>query len=82
MENLKHYLSLASLLSVAFGLFWYFSYDRQAQIAVTLATGAAYVLWGVIHHTIKKDFHWRVMVEYLAVAFFACVVVIFLIFRS
>jgi len=82
MKDLKHYLLLATLLSVGFGAFWYFDFNRQAQIGVTLALSAAYVLWGIIHHTIRKNLHWRIILEYLVVASFASILVIYLLLRA
>lgn len=82
MKDLKDYLFLASILSIGFGLFWVFNYNRDAQIGITLALGAAYVLWGVIHHSLKKELHWRILLEYFVVATIASVVVIFLLMRA
>lgn len=82
MENLKHYLSLATLLAVGFGFYWLFNYNRTAQIGVTLAMGAAYVLWGFVHHHLKRDYHFQVLLEYLAVAVIASITVIFLLLRA
>lgn len=82
MEDLKHYLSLMTILSIGFGLFWLFNYNRQAQVGVTLAISAAYVLWGIVHHSIKKDLHWRVILEYLVVAAIASTLVIYLLLRA
>lgn len=82
MENLKHYLSLATLLAIGFAAFWVFNYNRLAQVGVTIALGAAYVLWGLVHHRIKKDFHFQVMIEYIAVAVVACTLVVFMLLRA
>ena len=82
MKDLKHYLFLGSILSIGFGLFWIFNYNRLAQMGITLALGAAYILWGVIHHSIKKELHWRIILEYAIVAIVASVVVIFLLLRA
>jgi len=82
LEDLKHYLFLGAILSIGFGAFWYFNYTRMAQVGVTIAMGAAYVLWGIIHHTIKKDLHWRIILEYLVVAGVASMVTIFLLLRA
>lgn len=82
MKDLKHYLFLGTILSVGFGAFWFFNYHRMAQIGVTVAMAAAYVLWGLIHHTIKKNLHWRIILEYLLVAAMASVLVIFLLLRA
>jgi len=71
-----------AILSIGFGFFWLFNYNRQAQVGVTLVLAAVYVLWGIIHHSIKKDLHWRIILEYLAVAIVASVVMILLLLRS
>lgn len=82
MKDLKHYLSLAVILSFGFGAFWVFNYNRLAQAGVTIALGAVYVLWGLIHHLIRKDFHLRILAEYVAVAVISCVLVVFLLLRA
>jgi len=82
MKDLKHYLSLMAILSIGFGLFWIFNFNRQIQMWITIGLGVVYVLWGIFHHALKKEFHWRIVWEYLVVATIACVVVIFLLMRS
>lgn len=82
MKDLKHYLSLMAILSFGLGFFWLFNFDRQAQMVVTAVVGMLYVLWGIAHHLIKKDLHWRIILEYGIVAILACMVVIFLLWRT
>jgi len=82
MKDLKHYLALFSILALAVFFFIYFSYNRQAQAGIVLATAAAYVIWGVVHHWLKKDFHLRVLVEYLVVAALAVVLLLSLLARA
>jgi len=82
VKDLKHYLSLMAILSIGFGLFWIFNFNRQIQILITGGLGVTYVIWGIIHHAIKKELHWRIVWEYIVVATVACVVVIFLLMRS
>ena len=82
MKELKHYLALVAILSFGLGLFWIFNYNRQIQMGITLVLATAYVGWGVIHHLIKKDFHWRIVLEYIVVAILASTVVIFLLVRT
>ncbi len=82
MKDLKHYLSLMAILSIGFGLFWIINFNRQIQIWITIGLGVTYVLWGVLHHAIKKEFHWRILWEYIVVAILAGVVVIFLLRRT
>jgi len=82
MKDLKHYLSLMAILSIGFGLFWIFNFNRMAQIWITIGLGITYVIWGIIHHAIKKELHWRIIWEYIVVAVIASVIVIFLLMRS
>jgi len=82
MKDFKHYLSLLAILSIGFGLFWIFNFNRQIQIMITVGLGITYVVWGVVHHLFRKEFHWRILWEYVVVATLACVVVIFLLRRT
>lgn len=82
MKDWKHYLALVTVLLVGLSLFLFFSYNRQIQVLIVSGMAGAYVFWGVFHHTIKKDFHWRVLLEYLTVAILVTTVVIFLLLRA
>jgi len=82
VKDLKHYLFLMAILSIGFGLFWIFNFNRQIQMWITVGLGVAYVLWGIMHHAIKKELHWRIVWEYFLVAIFACVIIIFLLART
>lgn len=39
--------------------------DAQAQLGIGVATGVAYVIWGVLHHAIQRDLHPKVVIEYV-----------------
>ena len=82
MKDLKHYLALLAILSVGFGLYWMFNFNRMAQVGITLALGAIYVLWGMVHHALNKELYLKIILEYLLVASLASIVVIFLLLRS
>jgi len=82
MKDLKHYLSLLAILSIGFGLFWIFNFNRQIQIMITIGLGIAYIVWGVVHHLIRKEIYWRIVWEYIIVAVLACLFVIFILLRS
>ena len=82
MKDLKHYLSLLAILSIGFGLFWIFNFNRQIQIMITIGLGIAYIVWGVVHHLIRKEIYWRIVWEYIIVAALACIFVIFILLRS
>ena len=82
MKYLKHYLALMAVLSVGFGLFWIFNYNRTVQIWITLGLGAVYVIWGIIHHVLSGGLHWRVIWEYIVVATLVSLIVTFLLMRA
>lgn len=82
MNDLKHYLSLLAILSIGFGLFWIFNFNRHLQIVITIGLGITYVLWGTVHHIVRKEVHWRIVWEYILVATIACLMVIFLLLRT
>jgi hypothetical protein len=68
-------------LSVGLGLFFLFDYNRGIQIGIVILLATLYVAWGAIHHSLKKEFHLRILVEYLLVDILASVLVIFLLIR-
>lgn len=78
----QHYLALIGILIIGFSAYWLFDFNRQIQIWITVCLSAAYVLWGVIHHTLKKEFRWSILLEYLLVASLASVVIISLLLRG
>lgn len=82
MKDFKHYLSLLAILSIGFGLFWIFNFNRHIQIMITIGLGITYIIWGVLHHAIKKEIYWRIIWEYIVVSTLACLFVIFLLLRS
>lgn len=82
MRDLKHYLALMAILSIGLGAFLYFSYNRAVQIGIVVALSASYVVWGIFHHSLKKELHLRIILEYIAVAALVGIVVIFLLIRT
>lgn len=82
MKDLRHYLALLAILSVGLGAFFYFSYNRTVQIGVVVALSATYVVWGIFHHSLKRELHLRIILEYIAVATLVSIVVIFLLLRT
>lgn len=80
-KDLPHYMLLGGILLAGFAGLVIFSYDKNFQVAVALATGISYVAWGLIHHHIHKDLHFEVFVEYAAVALLGIVVLFSLLLR-
>ena len=44
-----------------------------ATIAATIAA-AAYVAWGIIHHSRRGDLHLKIVLEYLALAILGVII--------
>ncbi len=81
-KHLPHYVSLISIFVAGVIGFFVFSYDRQFQIAVSLALALSYVSWGIIHHTIHKDICLSIVLEYVAVSILGAIMLLSLIYRS
>lgn len=64
---------------VAFAVY---SFDRQMQVAITIALAASYTTWGVIHHMIHEDLRWIVFLEYLSVSALGVVVILSLLINT
>jgi hypothetical protein len=82
MKDWQHYLILVIVLSIGLGLFLFFSYNRQIQALIVIMMAGAYLLWGILHHAFRREFYWRIIAEYLAVALVTTIVVIFLLLRA
>lgn len=81
-KDLKHYLALIAFLSFGLALFLVFNYNRQIQMGISLVMAGGYIIWGIIHHAIKKELHPKIILEYVLVAIVASVVVLFLLMRT
>ena len=81
-KHLPHYLALFGILIIGALAFYFFSYDRSFQTAVAIAVAIAYVAWGTVHHSIHRDLHLAVFIEYLLVAALGLVIIFSLIFRT
>lgn len=80
-KNLSHYLALFGILIAGFAGLVLFSYDRDFQIGIAVATTLAYIAWGIIHHMLHKDLHIETVIEYIAVALLGFVILYTLVIR-
>ncbi len=60
-------LVLVAILGLGIGTFVYARSDRSLQLAVGIVTAVAYVLWGLLHHSLKGDLYPKVVVEYVLI---------------
>jgi accessory gene regulator protein AgrB len=71
--HIMHYFVLAVILSGGLAAFYYARPDTTLQFIVAVILAVAYVAWGLIHHTLQKDLHQKVVVEYILIAAIALV---------
>lgn len=63
------YVVLFLLLGTAFSAFVRLSGLPNRQLQIGMVAAATYILWGIFHHLYDRDFHVKVVVEYLSLAF-------------
>lgn len=80
-RDLPHYLSLIGILIAGFAGLILFSYDKNFQASVAVATASAYVAWGIVHHAVHKDLYWETVAEYAAIAILGLIIIFSLIVR-
>lgn len=81
-KHLYHYIPLIGVLVAGLFGFWLFSYDKNFQAAIVVATSLGYFSWGMVHHRIHDDLHLEVVLEYLAISVLGVVIILGLIFRA
>lgn len=82
IHHVPHYFPLLGILVVSAYGFYVFSYDKLFQMAIGIAAATSYVMWGVVHHTLKKDFSLEVFIEYVSVAILGTIMIFSVILRS
>jgi len=82
IKHIPYYTPLIGIFVAGALGFYLFSYDRIFQVAISIAIALSYVIWGIIHHSLEKDLHWEIVVEYLVVASLGLVILFSLIFRA
>ncbi|MFI5240826.1 MAG: hypothetical protein ACHQUA_00115 [Microgenomates group bacterium] len=81
-RHLPHFTALFGILLAGFAGLILFSYDRNFQIAVAIATAVSYVAWGVVHHLLHKDLHLETFIEYVAIASLGLIILFSLVIRG
>lgn len=72
-------LSVAAIVTV--WLFYFFIGQPDIQYLTAKLLAVFYVLWGTVHHYHKGDFHLKVVIEYLVIAFLSLIIIRGAIFR-
>lgn len=74
-----HFAVLVGILIIGVSVFLYAYGDRSMQLTVGIFTAVAYLVWGIIHHALEKDLHWRIVLEYVLIATIAVVLLMTII---
>lgn len=75
------YLILVLGLLGGLGVFVFFSGQSVKQVAIVFSLAFFYFLWGVVHHYLKKDLHFKVVLEYFLISLLGLMVFLSLIKR-
>lgn len=71
-----HFSVLIAILAAGVFTFIRVRPNTTVQLFVGVVTACAYVVWGLVHHAIKKDLHQRIVVEYLLIGAIAIVLLV------
>jgi len=76
--KLTHVNFIVLLLILVSGIwtFWGAQNDKVMQMYIGVATAIAYVLWGMIYHSLEGDLHPKVVVEYCLIGAIAIVLLL------
>lgn len=75
-RHLTHYVSLIGVITAALVGILVFPYDKSFQTIICISSGAAFVVWGIVHHHIHEDLHPKIVLEYIATASLGVVVLL------
>lgn len=81
-KDLPHYLALLGIFAAGLVAFIFFSYDSAFKMAIIIGVTISYVVWGIVHHLLRKDLYLEVVLEYIAVALLGLIIVFSLILES
>lgn len=65
--HVTHLAILALILAVGSWTFLTLAGNPQLKLITGAVMAGAYVVWGIMHHAVHKDLHFRVVVEYILV---------------
>lgn len=76
------FIVLGLVFLIAISCFLFFSYDSVIQRKVVLSLALSYFWWGIFHHWRKGSLNLKIILEYLFLAIFGAILVIFLLLRA
>lgn len=76
-----HFMVLILILLGSAGAFLLLQGNHASQLIVGVLTAVSYTLWGIIHHTLQKDLHPKIVVEYILMGAIAIALLYFVLGR-
>ena len=73
-QHTVHFVVLCAILVGGVSAFFYVSPNRSLQLTIGMITSLAYVLWGFIHHAMRKDLHKKIVIEYILMGAIAVII--------
>ncbi len=68
------FIVLAIILFVGLLSFFFFRFNTEYQRYIIYFTSLAYFLWSIFHHYKRNDLHLSIVIEYLVLIAFACLI--------
>lgn len=69
--HVTHFGLLFLILLAGSYIFFLTNSNHSLQLAVGIVLTVFYVVWGLIHHSIQKDLHPKVVIEYILIGLIA-----------
>ena len=73
-KHIFQYIILLMILSLGLLSFIWSIGHKRLQFKIVVVTAFLYVIWGVVHHFLEKSLYSKIVVEYIAVALLAIVI--------
>lgn len=64
-KHFLHYLILVLISLLAIASIIYFPNQKITKASIIVIFSLLYFLWGIFHHTLEKDIHPEIILEYL-----------------
>jgi hypothetical protein len=78
-KHIGHTILLTLFLLLGVTLFLAFGHDPQMRLILLAIVSVSYAVWSIIHHYMRKDLSWGIVIEYCIVSLIAILWVISLL---
>ncbi len=73
-HHVFHYIILVMIITGGLSAFFSFRNYPMIQLLIGITTSLLYAVWGMVHHLVDRDLSIQIIIEYLAVAIFAIII--------